>query len=91
MLGFRARLSTQDVMLQLIEEVITKSSNTRAILGLDLNKVFNNVSHEAILTNLSRLNPGSRNFNYVRSFLDERTAEISIGGDDLGYLSHGVS
>lgn len=80
MLGFRAHLSTQDVMLQLSEEVIPKSSNTRAILGLDLNKAFDNVSHEAILTNLSRLNPGSRTFNYVRSFLDERTAEISIGG-----------
>uniref|UniRef100_A0A6G5A918 Putative tick transposon n=1 Tax=Rhipicephalus microplus TaxID=6941 RepID=A0A6G5A918_RHIMP len=81
MIGFRANLSTQDVMIQLKHDVVDPGhgTGTKAVLGLDLNKAFDNVSHEAILNNLSEIGPGVRTFRYIRSFLEGRTAEISIG------------
>ncbi|XP_037505476.1 uncharacterized protein LOC119381788 [Rhipicephalus sanguineus] len=81
MIGFRANLSMQDVMLQLKDDVVDpgNGTGTKAILGLDLNKAFDNVSHEAILKNLSDVNPGARIFRYIRSFLESRTAEIAVG------------
>lgn len=81
MLGFRANLSTQDVMIQLKTDVIDPGygTGTKAILGLDLNKAFDNVAHEAILRNLSDIGPGGRTFRYIRSFLEGRTAEIVVG------------
>lgn len=60
MIGFRAHLSTQDILLQLNKDIIEaeKGTGTEAILGLDLHKAFDNISHKAILTNLSEINPG---------------------------------
>lgn len=60
MIGFRANLSTQDVMIQLKKDVVDPGygTGTKAILGLDLTKAFDNVTHEAILRNLSDIGPG---------------------------------
>lgn len=79
--GFRAHLSTQDVLLQLKEEVIGPPSRaqTRAILALDLKGAFDNVAHDLILRNLAESHCGSRMYNYIRSFLRDRTATIGIG------------
>ncbi|KAM7285250.1 hypothetical protein ISCGN_032208 [Ixodes scapularis] len=81
MVGFRAGLSVQDVMLQLKHQILqpTTSRNTRAILGLDLTKAFDNVSHEAILTNLAAINPGPRMYGYIKAFLTDRQATITLG------------
>lgn len=81
MIGFRPHLSTQDVMLQLSKEIVDPGNGhgTRAILGLDLKKAFDNVSHEAILCNLSELNVGRHTYDYIRDFLSNRTAQLTIG------------
>ncbi|XP_037518278.1 uncharacterized protein LOC119395057 [Rhipicephalus sanguineus] len=81
MIGFRANLSTQNVILRLKHDVVDpgNGTGTKAKLGLDLNKAFDNVSHEAILKNLSDVSPGARTFRYIRSFLESRTAEIAVG------------
>lgn len=80
MVGFRRGLSTQDVMLQLSRDILDPSiKSTRAILGLDLKKAFDNVSHNTILKHLADLNPGERAYNYVKAFLENRTVEITIG------------
>lgn len=81
MIGFRKNLSTQDAMLQLKHQVIDyKTRSTRAILGLDLKKAFDNASHAAILENIERIGLGQRTYNYIKSFLSDRKAVISVGG-----------
>ncbi|XP_072142261.1 uncharacterized protein [Dermacentor andersoni] len=56
MVGFRLRLSTQYVMLQLYHQIINNpTSGNRAILCLDLEKTFDNVAHAAILSRINKL------------------------------------
>ncbi|XP_037561061.1 uncharacterized protein LOC119440205 [Dermacentor silvarum] len=79
MVGFRSHLSTQDVMLQLYHQIINDpTSGTRAILGLDLEKAFDNVSHAAILSRINKLNMGERSYNYIRDFLSCRTVTLAV-------------
>ncbi|KAM7306862.1 hypothetical protein ISCGN_010518 [Ixodes scapularis] len=79
--GFRAHLSTQDVFLQLSQDIVEKKRGMQALLALDLQKAFDNVKHEAILSRISRLHLGLRTFAYLKSFLTGRTAEIRLGED----------
>ncbi|KAM7299739.1 hypothetical protein ISCGN_020305 [Ixodes scapularis] len=78
------KLSTQDVMLRLRYDVIDGAHcsplDTRAILGLDLTKAFDNVKHSAILANLGKLGLERRVYDYISNFLSDRTATLSIGG-----------
>lgn len=80
LVGFRPGLCTQDTMLRLHNDVVRdfRKKNTKAILGLDLKKAFDNVSHDAILDGLAELRVGERTYNYIRSFLRDRTAIISF-------------
>lgn len=81
MLGFRRNLSTQDVMLQLKHDIVDNPTrSTKAILGLDLKKAFDNVSHAAILESIRALGLGERTYHYVRDFLTGRRARLAIGG-----------
>lgn len=81
MFGFRPHLSTQDILLQLHEEITQHISpySTKAILALDLKAAFDNVSHKTILRNLSDINCGQRTFAYISAFLRNRTATVGIG------------
>lgn len=97
MVGFRPHLSTQDIMLQLKYQIIEGEGcsklDTRAILGLDLTKAFDNIKHEAILTSLEQMGVGKRTYAYVQNFLTDRTAQITIGGvtsDDIPLGSRGT-
>lgn len=81
MLGFRAKLCTQDAMLLLKHEVMdSKTKDNTAVLGLDLQGAFDNVHHSAILKQVSHLNMGTRSFNYIKDFLMDRTVQV-IAGD----------
>ncbi|XP_037561080.1 uncharacterized protein LOC119440224 [Dermacentor silvarum] len=80
MIGFRAGLSTQDAMRMIKHHIIDGSTrDTRALLGRDLEKAFDNVLHEYILASIADLKLGPRLYNYVRSFLMERKAKQRIG------------
>lgn len=83
MIGFRTNLSTQDVLLQLKQAIIygegTSILDTRALLGLDIAKAFDRISHEAILNSIEKLGLGEKTFNYVANFLNNRTAKLKIG------------
>lgn len=80
MIGFRAGLSTQDAMKMIKHQIIDSNTrDTRALLGLDLEKAFDNVSHEYILATIVDLELGPRLYNYVRSFLTGRKAKLRIG------------
>lgn len=81
LIGFRPGLSTQDAMLRIRHDVLDRISaaGTKAILGLDLTKAFDNITHTAILQSLHQLGVGPRTYSYVRDFLQNRTAEINFG------------
>lgn len=81
MLGFRARLSTQDAMLLIQQDLLENPSKVdcRAILALDIKSAFDNVSHAAILSQVEQLGLGKRTYNYVRAFLTDRTASLHVG------------
>lgn len=81
MIGFRLHLSTQDIMLRILEEVVNQLHNkhTCAILTLVLTKAFDNIEREAITAALAALQVGERTHNYIKAFLSNRTAEIHFG------------
>nr|XP_050029034.1 uncharacterized protein LOC126525017 [Dermacentor andersoni] len=81
MFGFRAKLSTQDVLLQIKEEILSEIPRygENIIMALDIKGAFDNVSHEAILTGLDNLNCGRKTHGYVKAFLSGRTATIGLG------------
>nr|XP_037278276.1 uncharacterized protein LOC119171601 [Rhipicephalus microplus] len=81
MLGFRARLSTQDSMLLIQRDLLESPSKTdcRTILGLDLKSAFDNVKHSAILAQIARLGLGERTYNYIRAFLSDRATCLCVG------------
>lgn len=84
LVGFRAKLGTQDAMLLLKHEVVDSPTlDNRAVLGLDLQSAFDRVRHAAILTQVSRLNMGERSFNYIKDFLSNRTTTIHAGDTQL--------
>ncbi|XP_037502180.1 uncharacterized protein LOC119376425 [Rhipicephalus sanguineus] len=88
MIGFRSGLSTQDAMKLIKHQAIDSgSADTKAILGLDLEKAFDNISHAFILKSLSQFHVGKRAYNFVRSFLSSRSTRLKI--DD--FLTHEIT
>ncbi|XP_070389464.1 uncharacterized protein [Dermacentor albipictus] len=81
MFGFRAKLSTQDVLLQIKEEILSEipGYGENIIMALDIKGAFDNVSHEAVLTGLDNVNCGRKTHGYVKAFLSGRTATIGLG------------
>lgn len=81
MFGFRQQLSTQDVLIQIKEEVLDHLSRTtpKTILTLDVKGAFDNVTHQAILDNLNTTGCGLRTFQFVSAFLRDRTATLRLG------------
>lgn len=91
MFGFRPGLSTQDVFLQLKHHILdSPAGDTKAILGVDLTKAFDNVTHAAVLEGLHALGVGPRMYNYVRDFLSQRTATLTLGEHRLPGVSLGA-
>lgn len=75
MFVLRAKLSTQDALLQLKEEVLKNvtTKGEQIVMALDIKGAFD-VSRKAILTGLDDLNCGKRIHGYVKAFLSHRTA-----------------
>ncbi|KAH7935630.1 hypothetical protein HPB52_010742 [Rhipicephalus sanguineus] len=81
MYGFRQHLGTQDVLIQLQELVVKKTTRKapQGILALDLKGAFDNVSYASVLRNLNKTRCGRKTFAYTTDFLTRRTATIRIG------------
>ncbi|XP_077548355.1 high-affinity choline transporter 1-like [Haemaphysalis longicornis] len=81
MFGFRPHLATQDILLQIKEQVMTPATrhSPTAMLALDFKGAFDNVSHSVILAHLRELHCGERTYAYVRNFLTNRQAVIHVG------------
>lgn len=81
MIGFRPKLCTQDILWQVQNDILNPAPirATRTVLALDIHKAFDNVSHRAILENVSNMNVGKRTYTYITTFLKGRTATLNIG------------
>ncbi|XP_077501379.1 uncharacterized protein LOC144112414 [Amblyomma americanum] len=81
MYGFKQHLSTQDVMIKLHEMVAKPATRhaPRGILAHDLKGAFDNVSDATVLQSLNKTRCGRKTFGYIKDFLSNRTATISIG------------
>lgn len=85
--GFRPNMGTRD-SLWLLRRLINSarpgppSGQPHILVAVDLQKAFDTVSHEAILAEIEKHYPGKRMYNYVASFLENRTFEIRTGNDD---------
>ncbi|XP_037508999.1 uncharacterized protein LOC119385361 [Rhipicephalus sanguineus] len=72
-IGLRAELSTQNAMKLLKHQVIDRNSrDTRAILGLDLEKAFENVTHSFVLWSIAELGLEGRFCEYPKLLLTRR-------------------
>nr|XP_037289922.1 uncharacterized protein LOC119184730 [Rhipicephalus microplus] len=80
MTAFHAGLLTQDAMLLIKHQVLDGySRDTKALLGLDLEKVFDNIKHEFILETVAKPELRPRLYNYIKPFLSGRKARLGIG------------
>lgn len=81
MFGFRKHLCTQDILVQMKEDILVPATghSPRAILTLDLKGAFDNVAHKGILHNLASTGCGERTYNYIADFLSHRQEIIKIG------------
>ncbi|XP_075534833.1 uncharacterized protein LOC142570328 [Dermacentor variabilis] len=70
-----------DIMWQIQDDMLDPGPirTTRTIIGLDVSKAFDIVSHASILTNLSQMDVGTHTYNCIANFLNDRTAELHIG------------
>ncbi|XP_070387412.1 uncharacterized protein [Dermacentor albipictus] len=73
-------LTSCDAMKMVKHQLIDGSTReTGALLGLDLEKAFDNALHEYILACVADLELGPRLYNYIRYFLTGRKAKLRIG------------
>ncbi|KAG0443132.1 hypothetical protein HPB47_015257 [Ixodes persulcatus] len=80
MIGLRASLSTQDAMKLLMHHFFNNNTiDVRAILGLDLEKAFDNITHAHIVDFIPELGLGETFHKFVSSFLRSRKATHKIG------------
>ncbi|XP_077539248.1 uncharacterized protein LOC144151915 [Haemaphysalis longicornis] len=78
MYGFRERLGTHDVLLQLHELAIKRAKNQtpRAILAPHLKGASDNATHASILHNLNNTGCDEKIVKYTNDFLSNPTAVI---------------
>lgn len=80
MIGFRPGLSTQDAMIRIKHQLLDRRTrDTKVLLGLDVEKAFDNIHHSYILQVLSDLNLGQRLFHFVKAFLMDRRTCLRFG------------
>nr|XP_050025486.1 uncharacterized protein LOC126520749 [Dermacentor andersoni] len=82
-IGFRAGLIVNN-----------RSREVKALLGLDLEKAFDNVLHTFVIKTISDLGLGSRFHSYVSSFLTDRNAKLRVRdfrSEDVSLGARGTS
>ncbi|XP_075528205.1 uncharacterized protein LOC142560167 [Dermacentor variabilis] len=80
----RPNLSTQDILLLLKEEVLTNvpKAGEHIVMAVDIEGAFDNLSHKGILDGLAETNCGQRTYQYIRSFLNQRTPIIKVEDEE---------
>lgn len=92
--GFRKRKSTFSAVLKLVTNILDsfEHKGSMALILADLSKAFDCVSHCFLLEKLKRYGISGQAFNLIKSYLENRTQVMSIGGAKSSPLAvrHGV-
>lgn len=79
MVSFCKSLLTENAMLLIKRAILDNTSlEFKMILAVDLRKAFHTLKHEHILNEVSKLSLGEEFSNFVKSFLADRKATISM-------------
>ena len=78
--GFRKGRSTIDQIIKLQDEISRNLSNGRATLGVFINfgRAFDMLWRDGILIKLKKLGIGGKMYNWISSFLTDRTVQVKI-------------
>src|SRR5207245_7974172 len=79
--GFRKNKSTIDQIIKL-QDHITKYNGTKGFTVatfLDFEKAFDMAYKNGLLSKIKKLNISQNMFNFIKSFLSERTFQVKIG------------
>ena len=78
--GFRSRRRTTDHLLRLHDAIYKALANKRSVLTvfLDIEKAYDMVCRDALLLKLLRLGISGEMFNFIKSFLTNRTFQVRI-------------
>ncbi|XP_070390201.1 uncharacterized protein [Dermacentor albipictus] len=80
MIGFRAELSTQDAMKLIKHQIVDgRSRDVKALLGLDLEKAFDNVFHTSSSRPFRTWVSVPDSITPYSSFLTDRKSQLRIG------------
>ena len=93
--GFRRNRSTHDQLVRL-EHVICKSLKEKKVVisvYFDISKAYDKIKHLAVLVKLARLGVNGRLLAILKSFLSERSFQVSLLGQlsDVRQVSDGVT
>ncbi|KAG0415201.1 hypothetical protein HPB47_007649 [Ixodes persulcatus] len=80
--GFRPHMSTQDSLLMIYHDLYERrlfKSQPRTLVTIDLRKAFDSVPHSTLVAAAQRRGIQGRPLNFIKTFLQERTYQVSIG------------
>ena len=92
--GFRKNRQTLDHIIRLTDTVEKCKQNDKLniAVALDLEKAFDTVHRDGILIELKEKKIGGNMYNYIQSFLDNRTLQVRIGNEysETKHIKNGV-
>ena len=80
--GFRKNRNTVDQLLRLSDDILKSLGNKSYVLGvfLDFDKAYDMIWRKGVLFKLDKLGFDGNVFNWISSFLQNRTIQVRIGG-----------
>lgn len=69
-IGFRPHASAQDTVLLLHEHILlpTSTVQTRTVVGIDIKRAFDTVTHESVIESAEHFGITGRALNFITSF-----------------------
>ena len=85
--GFRKKRCTIDQLIRLSDDIVRNISNGNYVLGvfIDIERAFDMLWKGGLLYKLNKIGVGGQMFNWIKSYLDQRTIQTRIG-DSLSNL-----
>ena len=80
--GFRPGHSTQDVLVNVVEEWrrAVDDDKVAGVVFLDFSKAFDMINHPLLLQKMSRYGVGGGELEWFRGYLDGRRQRVCVGG-----------
>lgn len=79
--GFRKKRSTLDQLIRLSDDILKALANKQYVLGvfLDIEKAYDMIWKKGLLFKVHQMGIGGSMFNWINSFLHNRTMQVRIG------------